>query len=37
MSAGKTITEPPSRPPGRPRSPEADRAILDAAIDLFID
>jgi MFS family permease len=26
-----------SRPPGRPRSPEADRAILDAAIDLFID
>jgi AcrR family transcriptional regulator len=37
MSAGETITEPPSRPPGRPRSPEADRAILDAAIDLFID
>ncbi|MGH2654356.1 MAG: TetR/AcrR family transcriptional regulator [Actinomycetota bacterium] len=37
MSARETITEPPSRPPGRPRSPEADRAILDAAIDLFID
>jgi AcrR family transcriptional regulator len=37
MSAGETITEPPSRPPGRPRSPEADRAILDAAIELFID
>lgn len=24
------------RPPGRPRSAEADRAILDAAIDLFV-
>jgi AcrR family transcriptional regulator len=25
------------RPPGRPRSEEAHRAILDAAIDLFVD
>jgi AcrR family transcriptional regulator len=25
------------RPPGRPRSPEADEAILDAAIELFAD
>ncbi|MGH2545306.1 MAG: TetR/AcrR family transcriptional regulator [Actinomycetota bacterium] len=37
MSAGETIREPPPRPPGRPRSPEADRAILDAAIDLFVE
>ncbi|MGH2656757.1 MAG: TetR/AcrR family transcriptional regulator [Actinomycetota bacterium] len=37
MSAEETITGSPSRPPGRPRSPEADRAILDAAIDLFVD
>jgi AcrR family transcriptional regulator len=36
MSAGETIPEAP-RPPGRPRSPEADRAILDAAIDLFVE
>jgi AcrR family transcriptional regulator len=36
MSAEDTIAEPP-RPPGRPRSPEADRAILDAAIELFIE
>ena len=26
-----------ARPPGRPRSPEAHRAILDAAIDLFVE
>jgi AcrR family transcriptional regulator len=26
-----------ARPPGRPRSPQADRAILDAAIDLFVE
>jgi AcrR family transcriptional regulator len=26
-----------ARPPGRPRSAEADRAILDAAIDLFVE
>ena len=26
-----------ARPPGRPRSPEADRAILDAALDLFVE
>jgi AcrR family transcriptional regulator len=26
-----------ARPPGRPRSPEADRAILDAAVDLFVE
>lgn len=25
------------RSPGRPRSPEADRAILDAALDLFVE
>jgi AcrR family transcriptional regulator len=36
MSAGETIPEAP-RSPGRPRSPEADRAILDAAIDLFVE
>ncbi|MDN6399828.1 MAG: TetR/AcrR family transcriptional regulator, partial [Brachybacterium sp.] len=28
-------TTPPS--PGRPRSAEADRAVLDAALELFID
>jgi AcrR family transcriptional regulator len=26
-----------ARPPGRPRSPEAHRAILEAAIDLFVE
>jgi AcrR family transcriptional regulator len=26
-----------ARPPGRPRSPEADRAILNAALDLFVE
>lgn len=26
-----------ARPPGRPRSPEAHRAILDAALDLFVE
>ncbi|MGH2674155.1 MAG: TetR/AcrR family transcriptional regulator [Actinomycetota bacterium] len=35
MNAEETIPAAP-RPPGRPRSPEADRAILDAAIDLFV-
>ena len=36
MSSKEAIPEL-SRPPGRPRSPEADRAILDAAIDLFVE
>lgn len=36
MSVGDTIPGAP-RPLGRPRSPEADRAILDAAIDLFVE
>ena len=36
MSGGETSPEAP-RPPGRPRSPEADRAILDASIDLFVE
>ena len=31
------ITREVERPPGRPRSEEAHRAILDAAIDLFIE
>jgi AcrR family transcriptional regulator len=26
-----------ARPPGRPRSPQAHRAILDAALDLFVE
>lgn len=36
MSSEEAIPEL-SRSPGRPRSPEADRAILDAAIDLFVE
>jgi AcrR family transcriptional regulator len=32
-----STTEQPARSPGRPRSERAHRAILDAAIDLFVD
>lgn len=39
MSHQTAVTElpdrPPSRPPGRPRSPRADRAILDATLELL--
>jgi AcrR family transcriptional regulator len=36
MKVSATAEHGADRPPGRPRSPEARRAILDAAIDLFV-
>jgi AcrR family transcriptional regulator len=36
VKAPTTDERGPPRPPGRPRDPQADRAILDAAIELFV-